>query len=202
MASQITHVVYGKKIFDNYLDKDLSWPEFLVGTVFPDIHYIAKINRNFTHKFNTSKKKIPKNTSFKAGMYTHSYVDEKREEILEKKEIYDLNMAKNWIYSTALKLVEDEIMYDKYRDWDEAIKIFDTYFDEEYEYVPNKKVLEEWHDLVKKLFRSKPDAETWRELMLRRGIKKDVLMKILKQMELVRNDRKMINILSETYEEI
>jgi hypothetical protein len=202
MASQISHVVYGRKIFSRYKDKNLSWLEFLVGTVFPDIRYIAKIDRKITHDFNVSEEKIPNGSSFKIGMYVHSYVDEKRENILKKKGIYNLDLAKNWSYSTALKLVEDEIVYGKYHNWDGAVDALDTYYNEEYEYVPNKKIVEKWHNLIKRLFETKPDVETWREMILKMGFGKDVLVEVMEQAELIKNNKKTISILSETYKEI
>lgn len=201
MASQVSHIVYGKEIFDDCKDKNLSWPEFLVGTVFPDIRYIAKIDRGITHKFNTSKKQIP-NKSFEAGMYVHSYVDEKREKILERKGIYNLGFAKNWLYSTALKLVEDQILYDKYHDWDEAIKALDIYYEEEYKYVPDKEIVKKWHSLTKKLFKVKPSNKTIREIILRMGIDENVCAEVLKQMQMIKSNKKAMSILSETYKEV
>jgi len=202
MASQISHVVYGRKIFSRYKDKNLSWPEFLVGTVFPDIRYVAKIDRKITHDFDVSEEIAPNSSSFKVGMYVHSYVDEKREGILKKKSVYDLGLAKNWLFPTALKLVEDEIMYSKYHNWNEAVDALDTYYNEEYEYVPNKRIVEKWHNLNKRLFEAKPDAEAWREMILKMGFEKDVPVEVMEQIGLIRNNNKIISILSEIYKEI
>ncbi|MEJ2347699.1 MAG: hypothetical protein P8Y17_00665 [Patescibacteria group bacterium] len=201
MASQVSHIVYGKKIFDECKNKNLSWPKFLVGTIFPDIRYLAKIDRDSTHGFNTSKEKIP-NNSFEAGMYIHWYVDEKREKILKKKGIYNLELARSRLYSTALKLVEDQVLYDKYHHWEETVKALDTYYEEEYKYVPDKKIVKEWHNLNQKLFRAKPTDETVRWMILRMGFDEDVSAEVLEQMELVRNNRKIITVLSETYKEV
>lgn len=202
MASQISHVVYGRKIFSRYKDNNLSWPEFLVGTVFPDIRYIAKIDRKITHDFDVSEEIAPNSSSFKVGMYVHSYVDEKREGILKKKGVYDLGLAKNWLFPTALKLAEDEIMYSKYHNWNEAVDALDTYYNEEYEYIPNKRIVEKWHNLNKRLFEAKPDAEAWREMILKMGFEKDVPVEVMEQIGLIRNNNKIISILSEIYKEI
>lgn len=51
MASQITHIVYGKVVLDKFLrDKGVDENKFYVGTVFPDIRYGGYQNVIFYRK--------------------------------------------------------------------------------------------------------------------------------------------------------
>ncbi len=129
MANQIAHVVYGRKIFDR-LNADLDWSEFVIGTTFPDIRCIAKIDRDKTHHFNTSESNIPLENSFNAGFYTHSFIDEKRKNFIKTKGVYRY-IPKDRIGVSALKLIEDEVLYNKYKDWLQLIKAYDNFNEQE-----------------------------------------------------------------------
>ncbi len=171
MASQIAHVVYGKKIFDRLTS--FSWPDFVVGTLFPDIRYVAKVERDKLHKFGTSEESIPRGNSFEAGMYVHWLIDEKREKFIVERGLYELLPKGNYMHA-SLKLVEDELLYDTFGDWSKIIRILDYYPEEEMGYGINKETGEYWHELLKKYFQKKPQPSTFRELILRLGFDKEI----------------------------
>ena len=197
MASQITHVLYGKKIFERH--PGLSWPDFLIGTLFPDIRYLAKIDRNKLHKFNTSEEMIPKDSSFKAGMYVHWLGDEKREKFISEKGIYGL-LPKEQYISAAIKLIEDKLVYDSIDNWEEIINTLGTYPKEEEGFGIGRKILENWHNLLKKYFRQKPDLETWREMILSLGFDRELSESVLSQTKIIQANKKAVGIIKAIFE--
>ena len=196
MASQIAHVVYGRKIFSRH--PGLDWPEFLIGTLFPDIRYIAKIDRSTLHEVNTSEEKLPKDDSFKAGIYAHWLVDEKREKFISEKGVYNL-LPKEQYTAASLKLVEDELLYDSIKDWGEIISALDIYPKEEEGFGIGRETLENWHGLLKKYFSQRPNLDTWREMILTLGFDKQIWEGILKQTGIIKANKEAVGIIKATY---
>ena len=197
MASQITHVVYGKKIFGRL--SGFSWADFLIGTLFPDIRYVAKIDRDKLHQFNTSEDLIPKDNSFEAGKYVHWLIDEKREKSNIERGIYNL-MPKEKYMHASLKLVEDELVYHRIDDWVEIIKLLDNYPKEELSNGINKEVIEYWHRLLKKYFQKGPSLSTWREMILGMGFDREVAEDVLNQTKTIKDNPEVIGIIKATFE--
>lgn len=199
MAGQITHVVYGKKIFERL--SGFSWPEFLIGTLLPDIRYVAKIDRDKLHEFNTSEGLIPKDNSFGAGMYVHWLVDEKREKFIVERGIYDL-LPKGKYMHASLKLVEDELVYNRIGDWAEIVRILDNYPEEEMKYGISKETIESWHRFLKEYFQKRPNLSTWREMILGVGFDKRLAETILNQTKAINDNGEVIGIIKATWENI
>lgn len=195
MASQITHVVYGKKIFDRH--PNLSWKGFLIGTLFPDIRHYAKISRDKLHVQGTSESLIPKNDSFKAGMYVHSLVDEKREKYISSKGIYDL-LPKSKYVSSALKLVEDELVYDEIKNWEAIIRVLDSYSEEEFGVGIKKDEIKNWHKVLQEYFKKKPDFSGWRKMAFDMSYSEKVARDVFKEVKIIRDNPKVLNIILET----
>ena len=196
MASEITHVVYGKKIFDRLGDH--SWPEFVTGTLFPDIRYMAKIDRKLVHFINTSEDKIPLNNSFRAGMYVHSLVDEKRELFLKSKRMYEL-LPENRLNATALKLVEDEVVYGRYKNWEGAVLIPDNLFKEEYLFSIPKKTIDSWYKFLQYYFNNGPSELAWNRLIQKLGFDKKLAREVIVQVNIIKQKTKVMNIIKSTY---
>lgn len=200
MASQITHVVYGKKIFDR-LDEGLNWSEFVIGTTFPDIRYLAKIDRNKLHYFNTSEGKIPKDNSFKAGLYTHSLVDEKREDFIEAEGVYEF-VSRDWTGASACKLIEDEVLYDKYKQWKQLLKTFDNPSKEEFKLVSDRKAVERWHKFLLDYFKEKPTEEAWYKAIVLITSDESMAKKVIEETSRIKRNGRAMDIIKKTYENI
>ncbi len=200
MASSITHIVYGKKVFER-LDNSLSWPEFVAGTLLPDIRYISGIDREKVHFPVVSEKEIPLNSSFNAGLYTHSFIDRKREEIVRDKGIYTY-VSDNYEDGTAIKLLEDEFLYDRYNDWGGTIKLLDSFYPEEYLVVSDKAILKKWHRMNQEYFRTLPSPKTWSKFTLDLGFDENLIKKLLDEIAKIRKIPEAMAIIRETYKEI
>ncbi len=200
MACPITHIVYGRKVFER-LGNNLSWPEFVAGTLLPDIRYISGIDREKLHFPIDSEKEIPLDSSFKAGLYTHSFVDEKRAKIVRDKGVYTY-VSDNYEGGTAIKLLEDEFVYDRYDDWEEIIGLLDNFYQEEYLIVSDKAVVKKWHKMNQKYFRTSPSPKTWSMLTKALGFDESHLRKILDEIAKIRKISGAMAIIRATYKEI
>lgn len=152
MASQITHILYGKKVLDLFLrDKVVDEKSFFIGTLFPDIRYLGVIDREKTHDFTPTVEGLRNiNNSFELGMYTHSFVDFEREKTLERLGAYNV-MEKTKLSSYAMKFIEDEITYDLILDWNKYQAYLDEILEEETRLV-SKESVEKWHKLLQRYF--------------------------------------------------
>lgn len=194
MASQITHIVYGKDLFQK-LKPALNWKEFVIGTTFPDIRQITGIERERWHQHGTSLNEVPQDNSFESGVYIHSYVDEKREEYLRSKGVYEL-VGHDPVYKSVLKLVEDEIVYKRLQDWDEISSFFDSILKHEAKLV-GKKYVEKWHNFLKEYVVRKPNEKIWRSLLQRMDMYSHLTEEIMSAIEKIKKNKKVISIIEE-----
>lgn len=196
MASQIAHVVYGKKIFTR-LNNGLNWEDYLIGTLFPDIRYLAKIDRKITHqtfdKFNKEK------SSFEIGVHTHLIVDKKREDYIVKSKVYDL-LPESIYNATALKLIEDKITYDRISNWTEISTVLNKYPQGEFEYGILKDVVFKWHKLLKFYFKSTPTRDIWRKLLHTIGYDDKIVEKIFSVLDLIEDNKTILDVIKQTYQ--
>ncbi|MBI3954452.1 hypothetical protein HY333_00230 [Candidatus Collierbacteria bacterium] len=200
MASQITHVPYGKKVLDLYLrDQIKDERKYFIGTLFPDIRYLGVIDRASTHVNAPSNDEL-KNIEgdFQLGMYAHSLVDYERERVLEKMGIYSLvDKTKPLIY--AMKFIEDEITFDLISDWDKYIVYLDEVLEEEIELVPADSA-RQWHGLLRSFFQ-RPNWETVTNFALGlKGFTREVLEAVKVEEGKIRDDIKAMELIRGTYE--
>lgn len=200
MASEITHVVYGKKIFDRDT-KGLDWEKFVIGALFPDIRYRAKIDRVITHQIDTEKEKMPTKDSFKAGLYSHLLVDDRRESFIKRKGIYDL-LPRSRYNTTALKLIEDELVYNSFLGWSRVINALNKVLDEEVDYGIKKETVISWHKFLQKYFEWGPNERAWKNLIIYLGFDTEAAMEIIKQVRQVKKKKKVLDIIGGTIDAI
>lgn len=183
MPSEISHIVLGKKVFDK-LDHNLDWGDFVRGTVFPDIRYLATLNRNHTHIYDTSFEKIPLENSFETGFYVHSLLDEKEHDIRVKLDPHHL-IADTWEGKTAYKLVQDKVLYSKFSDWQGVILILKTLSPNELEFGVTRDRVFAWHENLAKYYEQSPGVKGWEGMLKFSGITNTELEGVLSNLELL-----------------
>lgn len=198
MASHITHIVQGKKIFDR-LPSNLNWNEFVIGTIFPDIRYLAHKDRDLTHIYNTSAKEIPTDNSFKAGLYVHCFIDERRVQLLKELGMMEF-IDYNWINESALKLVEDVVLFDKIQNWEEILTILALILPEETEYGISKEIVRKWHADIQRYIKESPSPKYWKENFA--GIPAERALPIIQRAEEFMEIDKLKSMLLQLYEKI
>ncbi len=160
-AAPVTHIV----LADMWIAKQEKFSEeqrksFMVGTVFPDIRYLGVISRNETHELGLSVKDLQATQSiFERGKRLHSLVDEVRENLVVKWNIYRLLNKipgqRPGQKATFLKLVEDEILFQK-RDWSDIKQYLAMLDAGEQQYKISDDDLKRWHQNQMQFFTEPP----------------------------------------------
>lgn len=133
---------------------------FIIGNLFPDIRYIGDIARGETHVVGgTIEDIIAASSPFMAGMRWHALVDELRETLVIATNIYSSIASYAQGYnSTLLKLIEDEILYDRV-DRARAVSCLFSILEQEIEWGVQFKTVAEWHLLLLGYFTIRPSLQ-------------------------------------------
>lgn len=136
---------------------------FILGTLFPDIRYMAYIPRVTTHILGIRLDELLfMNDPFLAGMYFHSFVDIFRANFIQKKGISTLlDTIPTQHKEMFLKLVEDDIVYAMDL-WDSALDALKYFPQSEREQAQLRHIsyttLKQWHDTLYTLFTVRPSV--------------------------------------------
>jgi hypothetical protein len=159
VAAPVGHIICALALLNNSAIK-MSDPEnFFIGTSFPDIRYVANLDRKTTHKLkeNNLSYVLKAPTSFEGGRRFHVLVDKKREEHMRNNNAYRF-VENNNFKSHMLKMVEDKILFDRLKNTNfNAQKIFTNINEEERSYGLDDRVLKGWH----KVLAGYLDTHTW-----------------------------------------
>lgn len=200
MASQIAHVIYAQK----YLEKNprKGGEFFILGTIFPDLRRVAKgLARKDTHmRFEKIDLDFEGMDLFDAGWKFHAWCDMRREEILNKYNFYSLRGAKA-IDPTA-KLVEDELVYDKYKNWEKLRFVLNNPPIIKTSLDVSQETIEHWYAILAKYFQKKPDEKTMKVFLSKQSSLKDEIAEIIDGVRKLRENQKATEILSKVCEEI
>lgn len=210
MASQVSHIVYAKRYFDqlekgaaeNTIGK-LEKDEFLLGSVFPDIRRIDEsVSRKDTHlHFPVLDLDFSGLSSFEAGWKFHLYCDMRREEILNSHKFYDLSHTTDF-YNQPAKNLEDELVYEKYNNWEKIIHYFNNapYFDPKIGV--RKETFGLWYAILAKYFEKKPDNKTIRSFLVKQPSMAEKIDGIMDSVSTLRKNQQAVEILEKVWEEI
>ncbi len=203
MASQITHIVYAKKLFEKYDLLPEEKDEFILGTTFPDIRRIdPTIKRKDTHlhfyPINLDFKSL---TPFEAGWKFHLYCDMRREEILNQYGFYSIGHTEEFCRQPA-KMLEDELVYDEYNNWEKLVNYFnDVPFISNGINVP-KETFELWYSILANYMNKKPNDSSVKIFLLKQPDIAPIANDIIKTVDKLRKNDKVIELLKRVHEEI
>jgi len=202
MASQIAHIIYTKKYFDKY-PSTINKDEFILGCVFPDMRRIDEnIKRKDTHRhYDPLDLNFEGLTAFEAGWKFHLYCDMKREEILNKYDFYSLPETESFWHLSA-KLLEDEIVYDKYNNWEKLVHYFNRVPFTETGVNVSQETFSLWYAILAKYIEKKPDSSAMRIVLSKLSDLAEKADDIVKSIDVLRKDKKVVEILGKVAEEI
>lgn len=149
MAAPIGHIISALALL-NGTTTTLDQNAFIAGTSFPDIRYITDISRSATHRLekHSLMTVLDTSSSFEAGRRFHVFVDREREKFMREHDAY--RFIKNGSLKTQLlKLVEDHILFDQYKNRLDTKAIFDKIYPEELNYGLSLSSIEAWHNILK-----------------------------------------------------
>ncbi|NQY44047.1 MAG: lytic murein transglycosylase, partial [Legionellales bacterium] len=156
-AGPLSHIVFAdlylKTVYPKkYLQDSQAQNKkmYLIGALFPDIRYLGTLRREETHFWDNDYQNMSLAKGFVAGMRNHSFIDMFRERFAVVYGIYNyLDDIKPSDQATFLKLVEDEILFKKYKNY----KINDLTL---LTSINNSKVSEQeiqrWYNILNKYF--------------------------------------------------
>ena len=197
MAAPITHIVLTQKVFDNFF-KDKIRKDFFIGTSFPDIRYLKVIDRNKTHYNSLSISDLGNDESFSAGVKFHSILDHAREKFIVENDTYSLCPESKYI-TQSLKILEDEIFYQHVKDWTVYAEYLNEILQVERDYGIAEKDLKKWHSLLQQYFQQQPDNDAVRNFTLGIGFTEEIADEINQNIDLMRANKKIINIIENLY---
>lgn len=158
MAGEIGHVVYGARVL-TYLGDAVSDPSFWAGTLFPDIRHLGVISRHRTHPESVSLHRLVADDDFSTGMRVHAWVDATREQYLSHNNMKE-TLPWHPFVPHALKLLEDELLYGTYGDWDIIGRTLNQVYDIELQYVTDESAIRRWHSVVQAYIKEAPTDES------------------------------------------
>jgi hypothetical protein len=201
MAFQISHVVYAKKYLDQHpaMNADL----FLLGTLLPDIRRVTdEVKRKDTHIVYPELDLEFKGLSpFEAGYRFHLWCDMRREEILNKYDFYSFKYAAE-IGHLPAKLLEDEIVYEKYNNWEKLRWLLDNPPEIKTDLSVSQETIERWYSVNAKYFEKKPDHKTLKAFLFKQRKLRKISDEIIDVVGKLRNNSKVVEILKKVSEEI
>lgn len=148
-AAPIFHAVVAQRwidMFEEYTPNEER--ELMLGTLFPDIRYLAKLPRKATHEQGITLKLIKETKDpFLKGMRIHAYVDVVRLNYLKTITIEDHLKSYEGDNIFFLKMVEDEILYRQgsKKQFQDIADYFNTIVQQEIDFGIAPEILADWH---------------------------------------------------------
>lgn len=203
MASIVAHIVYARKYFEKFEPVDLDRDEFVLGCVFPDIRRIDEsISRKDTHlRFFPIDLNFDGLSSFEAGWKFHLYCDMKREEILNRLGFYKIPGTEDFANLSA-KLLEDEIVYAKYNNWEKIKHYFNNPPEIKNGIGVSKETFELWFALLANYVKRKPDSKSMHIFLSKQPKLAERADSIVESINRLRENGRVVDILKKVAKEI
>lgn len=163
MAGEVGHVVYAARLLTHLGDK-VSGASYWLGTLFPDIRHLGLVSRQRTHPKEVSLATVVGQTDFHTGMRVHAWIDHTRENFFREQHMKE-QLPWHPFVPFALNLLEDELLYDHFADWNLILKTLATTAPEEQYYCDSLPTIQLWHTLLQDYLRRKPTDASRGELI-------------------------------------
>ncbi len=151
MPAAVTHIAIAEKVFAEFFSGQEK-SDFMIGLLFPDIRYLAGLKKEETHLPGVKLADCREDHAFWAGFKFHSLTDTLLDNFILGRSCDEAEYEE----LTALKYLQDELLYDKVPDWREIGKMLDKILPEENLFAVNPKDVVRWHDILKKYLGEKP----------------------------------------------
>lgn len=168
MAGEIGHVIYAARILTHLQDK-VKDPSYWAGTLFPDIRHLGVVSRRRTHISDVTLSSLIGQNDFHTGMRVHAWIDSTREKFLSDQNVKE-NLPWHPFVPHALKLVEDEMLYEHFDDWNLVHRTLNNVYEDELHYVHDRERITTWHSILQHYFTSPPSDETRKQLSIDIGL--------------------------------
>lgn len=196
MPLPFSHIVYADKILQTKLkNHKINKQEYFIGATYPDIRYLAKLPREKTHLLDKTPTEIwqkikQEKDSFKLGILIHQYLDQKT---LEYRQQYFQNILQISNSYYPILILNDQILFNSFTKINSILKYYDKILDKEIKhYNLNKKIIANWHKVVKKYSSKKLTKKVYSEASKLLGFDEQTINNILNDFDKIKNNKKII----------
>jgi hypothetical protein len=154
MAGEIGHVVYAARLL-TYLRDQVEDPEYWVGTLFPNIRHLNVPSRHMTHPHHVGLSSLAGNTDFATGLRVHSWVDATRSHYFAQEHMKEL-LPWHPLVPYAFDLLEDELLYSHFDDWNLIHRLLNTVHKAELLYTAASSDILQWHSTLQHYVKKSP----------------------------------------------
>lgn len=158
MAAPVGHIICALALLNSGTVKISDQSAYFAGTSFPDIRYISDVKRAVTHQLKDDTMAYVKQagSDFELGRRLHVFVDHEREKHMREHDAY--RFVANGPYSThMLKMVEDNILFDRLKGKFNEAEVFKRILPEEKAYGLSDQSLLAWHQILQSYL----DSKSW-----------------------------------------
>ncbi len=193
MVGYIGQVVYAARVL-TFLGKDVKKPTYWVGAVFPDIHRLGSVTRHFTHVHETGLKTLRGKNDFLTGLRTHSWIERTREAFFIAQHGEEI-LPWHPLTPLALALLEDELLYSHFDDWNLIHRLLNKVHEEELAYILSEDDIRNWHTILQKYIKKEPTNATRKQLLMALAITPAMADEANELVRRLREDQKSVALL-------
>lgn len=186
-----------QKAFGTFL-KGYRKKDFTVGTLFPDIYHINGVEKEKTHSKNPPRHDSLPKGSFLSGTYFHSLVDHAQGDFIMKHRIHSLCSGAAYV-NDAFKLLTDEVLYGKIKDWRTIIRYLDTILAQEIAFGIKRDTIRRWHIILRTYLGHAPSRESRRELQFAYHVPTEKIEAIETSIQQLKANKISIEIIEDFY---
>ncbi|HSX02294.1 MAG TPA: hypothetical protein VLI05_03175 [Candidatus Saccharimonadia bacterium] len=171
MPSPIAHLAYGQRL--TVRRPELAAEVFARGTIFPDIRYLAQIDRAVTHQEHQVElgQVLAEPNAWRAGYLFHNWLDDAWNEQMAQHglEEHNANHALTW---AALKVLEERLARSQIREANQLAESLVVVDDEAVAFGVAAPVVKRWGELVRDELMSPWLSPHW-DQFIREAIRQD-----------------------------
>src|SRR5437879_5644374 len=161
MPSTLAHIVYGLDFLE-LRRPELERGAFLRGVIFPDIRYLGVIDRSKTHYGVALGVVLNEPNSWRTGYLHHNWLDGVWNDFFHH---FGLDDVRDAITLQALKLLEDELLYEEIPEREEIAASLAEVDQQALNFGIPPETIVRWGGLIGQAFVSRPSATTRLELL-------------------------------------
>lgn len=119
---------------------------------------------------------------------------------MQENNIYSIMPASKLITQT-LKLLEDELFYDRLENWKSVSSYFEKVMGEELEYPVNEQDVLKWHKLLQYYFSQRPNSQTRKVLFENIYFDEESVREVEGNLAIIKNNEKVLEIIESFYKD-
>lgn len=191
MPGEIGHVVYAARVLTN-LSGAVHDQSYWLGALFPNVRHAGALARHPLHAGNISLYSLVGANDFETGMRVHAWLDATHDAFFMPHIVRELLPWHPFAFQ-ALQLLEDELLYPHFEDWNLVHRLLNTASEEELFYVHDRKSVQRWHGLLQQYIKEAPGEAETNELLRQTGLSKDAAKELQRVTAALRKNKRAIN---------